>query len=57
MLILKYIIWRVNKGLEHEKKVFVRYHLYRFLLKNFYGWLELMTCGHTINTLEKGMNM
>ena len=34
----------VNMGLGHEKNVyFVRYHLYRFFLKNCYGWLKRMT--------------
>ena len=34
----------VGRGHEHGKQCFVRYHLYRFFLKNCYGWLKLMTC-------------
>ena len=36
---LKYIIWWVDRGLEHEKHL-VRHHLYRFILKTFAGDLN-----------------
>ena len=34
----------MDRGLGHENKYFVRYHLYYFFIKNYYGQVKLMTC-------------
>ena len=49
---LNYIIWWVDRGVEHKKKNILLGTIISFSLKNYYGWFKLMTCSYTVNPLS-----